>query len=111
MPLNGAALPLRALQCSRNLRRFLARSQRADGKLFDSTRSRGRPLTFRIGEEQVIEGLEAAVRTISQGERAKATVPAALAYGSRGFPGRVPADMDLLFDLELVTIRGAALDA
>lgn len=83
--------------------------QRADGKLFDSTRARDRPLAFRIGEEQVIPGLEAAVRTISKGERAKATLPAAMAYGSRGFPGRVPPNMDLLFDLELVDIRGSVL--
>ena len=82
---------------------------RADGKLFDSTRPRGRPLSFRIGEEQVIAGLEAAVVTISKGERAKATIPASMAYGSRGFPGRVPPNMDLLFDVELVDIRGAAL--
>jgi FKBP-type peptidyl-prolyl cis-trans isomerase len=84
-------------------------TQRADGKLFDSTRPRERPLSFRIGEEQVIEGLEAAVRTISLGERAKATIPSFMAYGARGFPGRVPKNTDLLFDIELVNIQGAAL--
>jgi FKBP-type peptidyl-prolyl cis-trans isomerase len=83
--------------------------QRADGLLFDSTKPRGRPLSFRIGEEQVIAGLEAAVRTISLGERAKVTIPASMAYGSRGFPGLVPPDMDLFFDVELVGLRGAAL--
>lgn len=63
-------------------------AQRADGEFFDSTRARGRPFTFGLGEEQVIPGLEEAVVCLSVGERAKATIPAAKAYGAKGFPGK-----------------------
>lgn len=78
---------------------------REDGEPFDSTRDRGRPFSFRIGEEQVITGLEEAVKQMSLGERVSATIPASLAYGSRGFPGKVPPNMGLVFDIELLSIQ------
>jgi FKBP-type peptidyl-prolyl cis-trans isomerase len=77
----------------------------ANGALFDSTRTRSRPFRFRIGEEQVIEGLEKAVALLSVGERAKAVIPASHAYGAQGFPGKVPPNMDLIFDLELLSLH------
>jgi FKBP-type peptidyl-prolyl cis-trans isomerase len=80
-------------------------AQCANGELFDSTRTRGRPFRFRVGEEQVVEGLEKAVMLLSVGERAKAVIPSAYAYGAQGFPGKVPPNMDLIFDLELLALN------
>jgi len=77
---------------------------REDGEPFDSTRDRGRPFSFRIGEEQVIKGLEEAVKQMSLGEQVTAVIPASLAYGSKGFPGKVPPNMGLVFDIELLSI-------
>jgi len=86
------------------VQRGVAVLQCANGDLFDSTRARERPFRFRIGEEQVVPGLEKAVVNLSVGERAKVVIPAALAYGKQGFPGKVPSDMDIIFDLELVSL-------
>jgi FKBP-type peptidyl-prolyl cis-trans isomerase len=58
-----------------------------DGARFDSSRERGKPFKFKIGSEQVIPGLDQGVSQLSIGERAKITIPAHLAYGSKGFPG------------------------
>jgi FKBP-type peptidyl-prolyl cis-trans isomerase len=43
------------------------------------------------------------IAQLSIGERAKIYVPPSLAYGERGFPGLVPPNCTLTFDLELIT--------
>ncbi|CAM9881744.1 unnamed protein product [Ascophyllum nodosum] len=53
--------------------------------------------------KKVVPGLDEGVSQLSIGERAKVTIPAALAYGERGFPGLVPPNSALVFDLELVS--------
>ena len=75
-----------------------------NGKMWDSSRKRGRPLRFRLGGGQVISGLDAAVSELSMGMRARVTIPAELAYGERGFPGLVPPNSSIDFDLELLEI-------
>ncbi|CAM9328611.1 unnamed protein product [Sphacelaria rigidula] len=76
-----------------------------DGTQFDSSRYRGKPFKFKLGNEQVVPGLDEGVSQLSIGERAKVTIPAASAYGARGFPGLVPPNSALVFDLELITFN------
>ena len=71
----------------------------SNGTLWDSSRARQRPLRFRVGLGQVIRGLDEAVQQLSVSERVRVQVPAAWGYGARGFPGRVPPNTDLEFDL------------
>jgi FKBP-type peptidyl-prolyl cis-trans isomerase 2 len=52
----------------------------ADGTTFDSSEGRD-PLTFQMGEGQIIPGLEAALSGMSAGEAKTVTIPAAQAYG------------------------------
>ena len=47
-------------------------------------------------------GLDLGVVQLSKGERAKMTIPAHLAYGEKGFPGLIPPNSDLIFDIELI---------
>ena len=54
------------------------------------------PYTFFVPQPQGIAQL-------SIGERAKIFIPPSLAYGERGFPGLVPPNCTLTFDLELIT--------
>mmetsp|Transcript_845 Transcript_845/g.844 ORF Transcript_845/g.844 Transcript_845/m.844 type:complete len:113 (+) Transcript_845:47-385(+) len=75
----------------------------ADGTRFDSSRDRNKPFKFKLGMEQVIPGLDLGVAQLSIGERAKMTIPPHLAYGERGFPGLIPGNSELIFDLELMT--------
>ena len=74
------------------------------GQMWDSSRKRGRPLRFRLGAGQVIQGLDDAVSQLSLGMRARVTIPAELAYGERGFPGLVPPNSSIDFDIELLEI-------
>ena len=66
-----------------------------DGKMFDSSYSRGKPSTF--GVNQVIKGWSEGVQLMVVGEKRRLWIPQELAY--RGQPGR-PAGM-LVFDIEL----------
>jgi len=79
-----------------------------NGKQWDSTQGpgRGQPLRFRIGKGQVIPGLDEGIEQVSLGGKARIVIPTHLAYGKRGFPGLVPPDTDLIFDVELTDVDG-----
>jgi FKBP-type peptidyl-prolyl cis-trans isomerase len=70
-----------------------------DGKMFDSSVSRGEPISF--GLNQVIAGWTEGVQLMVEGEKRRLWIPEALAYGGR--PG-APAGM-LVFDVELIRIE------
>jgi peptidylprolyl isomerase len=70
-----------------------------DGAMFDSSVSRGEPITF--GLDQVIAGWTEGVQLMVKGEIRRLWIPEGLAYGGR--PGR-PQGM-LVFDVELIEIE------
>ena len=67
-----------------------------DGKMFDSSITRGQPATFKLN--QVIPGWTEGVQLMHEGETVRFWIPAALAYGSKPRAG-APAG-DLTFDVE-----------
>ena len=69
-----------------------------DGKMFDSSATRGKPATFPLGK--VIPGWTEGLQLMTKGEKARLWIPEELAY--QGRPGK-PAGM-LVFDVELVEI-------
>ena len=73
-----------------------------DGKMFDSSVSRGRPSTFPVN--RVIPGFSEALQLMVPGEKRRVWIPQALAYnGAEGKPKGM-----LVFDLELVEIPSRA---
>ena len=60
----------------------------------------GTPFKFKLGQNQVIEGLDTAISQLSAGERAKIRVGSERAFGKKGFPYLVPPSTPLVFDLE-----------
>jgi len=69
-----------------------------DGKMFDSSVSRGEPATFPL--DQVIAGWTEGVQLMVEGEKARFWIPEPLAYRGR----RAPYGM-LVFDIELIRIQ------
>lgn len=76
-----------------------------DGTKFDSSLDRGRPFEFRLGAGMVIKGWDQGVVGMKVGGKRRLTIPPDLAYGQRGFPGAIPPNATLVFEVELVDVR------
>ena len=75
-----------------------------DGTKFDSSRDRGEPYSFRLGNGQVIKGWEEAIGGMRSGEKRTLIIPWWLAYGTEG-KGPIPPRATLVFEVELVGFR------
>ena len=75
-----------------------------DGTKFDSSLDRGKPFSFTLGQRQVIQGWDQGVVGMKVGGKRKLTIPPEMGYGARGFPGAIPPDSTLVFEVELLGV-------
>jgi FKBP-type peptidyl-prolyl cis-trans isomerase FkpA len=78
-----------------------------DGKQFDSSYDKGRPLRFAVqtGPGGVIPAWVEAVQLIGVGGMIEIIAPSDLAYGERGHPAGIPPNATLHFIIELTDVR------
>lgn len=75
-----------------------------DGKVFDSSVSRGEPFEFVLGRGQVIQGWDEGIALLHVGDKAVLTIPSKLGYGEQGTNG-IPGGATLIFEVELVDVK------
>jgi FKBP-type peptidyl-prolyl cis-trans isomerase FkpA len=75
-----------------------------DGTKFDSSVDRNDPFAFVLGAGQVIQGWDEGVAQMKVGDKAKLTIPPEKAYGKDGYPGAIPPNATLIFEVELLSI-------
>jgi FKBP-type peptidyl-prolyl cis-trans isomerase FklB len=75
-----------------------------NGTEFDSSYKRGQPASFPVGG--VIKGWTEALQLMPVGSKWQLFVPPDLAYGERGAGGAIGPNQTLVFDVELISIKG-----
>lgn len=77
-----------------------------DGTKFDSSRDRGQPIEFPLGQGRVIKGWDEGIARMRVGDQAILVIPPSIGYGARGAGGgQIPPGATLIFIVELVDVK------
>ncbi len=79
--------------------------QLENGKVFDNSYSRKKPIEFPLGMGHVIEGWDEGIALLQVGDKARFVIPSHLGYGARGAGGVIPPNATLIFDVELMDVK------
>lgn len=73
------------------------------GEQFDASYDRGEPAKFKLEPGALIEGFSRGLIGMQAGGKRRIEIPSALGYGTRGSPPKIPADADLIFEVEVLS--------
>ena len=75
-----------------------------DGSVFDSSKTRGVPFSFTVGQGRVIKGWDLGLVGMKIGGKRILTIAPELGYGSRDL-GVIPPNSTLIFEIDLLGIN------
>jgi FKBP-type peptidyl-prolyl cis-trans isomerase len=76
-----------------------------NGKKFDSSIGRGPFEVTPLGTAPVIKGWNEGIVGMKVGGKRQLRIPPELAYGADGYPGVIPANSTLIFDVQLLSVK------
>jgi len=76
-----------------------------NGKVFDSSIDKGKPVTFILGDEHVIPAWNEAIRNMKVGDKIKLIAPSETAYGQEGLQNYVPPFSTLIYEIKLLNVK------
>lgn len=77
-----------------------------NGQKFDSSVDRNEPFEVAAGVGQVIQGWDVALLRMRVGDKVKVTIPPEMGYGASGAAGVIPGNAMLVFEMELLEVKG-----
>jgi FKBP-type peptidyl-prolyl cis-trans isomerase len=77
------------------------------GKKFDSSVDAHQPYELTLGKGEVIKGWDEGIAGMKVGGKRQLKIPPDLAYGEKGYPGVIPPNATLIFDVQLLAIKPA----
>jgi peptidylprolyl isomerase len=101
--LGTGASPMKGQTCVMHYTGWLWVNE-AKGAKFDSSRDRGKPFSFPIGQGRVIKGWDEGVASMKVGGARTLLIPPDLGYGAQGAGGVIPPNATLLFEVELLEL-------
>ncbi len=76
-----------------------------NGKIFDSSVKRAKPVTFMLGDTAVIPAWNEAIATMCEGDKIRLITGSENAYGKTGLKNYVPPFMSLIYDIKLLKVK------
>jgi FKBP-type peptidyl-prolyl cis-trans isomerase FkpA len=75
------------------------------GKKFDSSVDAHQPFALTLGRGDVIKGWDEGIAGMKVGGKRQLRIPPDLAYGAQGYPGAIPPNATLIFDVQLLAVN------
>ncbi len=76
-----------------------------NGQILGSSINKDEPLTFTIGNGEVIKAWDEAIQNMRIGDKVKIIVPSHLAYGEFGHEKKIPPFSTLIFEIKLLELN------
>ena len=83
---------------------FDAKAGDRRGKRFETTRDPDKPFEFTWGEGRLVRGWEQGLFGLQKGGLRELTLPAEMAFGREGDPGKVPPNAPVIYEIELLSV-------